>query len=217
MRYTGAIGLSLGLAVVGCTHDAELRPASAGLRPDVTAPEAEAGAEAGTETGVLDLEPIDGASGVAPVASGSESRFPSEDPIVVPLFGIDGCPEPPKPSGVPTVVARPNNGPQLPLPPELVRRVIRQAKPSFVGCYADSPAHQACRNATLDLALLVDAEGRPAHVEIHDDPDGLGPCTSEAVMGLRFPAPSQGTAVTLRFVLEYRVARSVADVKSSAG
>jgi len=126
------------------------------------------------------------------------------DPIVVPLDGVDACPHPAN-AGPPRARIG-SAAPGGPLPPALVTRVIRRARDAFTPCYVSMPSHETCRNADVAVQLDVSGEGQPLQcVGTAEDP-GLGPCTAQALMGLRFPEPDGPGAVRLRFTLQYRVA-----------
>ena len=128
------------------------------------------------------------------------------DAIVVPLFGIDGCPAPLPSDEVPKVrVSEASH--TVPLSPAIVRRVIAKARDRFASCYADTPAHADCRNVRAEVVVVVAADGATSQARARTDDAALDACTIETLEQLRFPEPEGGGAVELRFVLEYRVRR----------
>lgn len=156
--------------------------------------------------------PDDGADGRVTEAVSSGSPMPvagstvrSEETVVVPLFGIAGCPAPPPTDEPPRVRVAPPDPRHLPLPPPVVARVIRQARDAFAQCYTNTDAHRACRNADVEVDLFVDAAGLPRQAEVTAEDPGLGECTSGALRALRFPEPDGGGTVRVLFDLEYRV------------
>ncbi len=129
-----------------------------------------------------------------------------DDPVVVRLFGIDGCPAPPPTEGVPRVRARPSHGPYS---FAIVRRVIRRsATDALRGCYSGTEAHAACRNVvTADVELWMAPDGSVRRVRAAATDSATARCVERALAPLTFPEPDGGGAIRLRFPLRFRVVR----------
>lgn len=145
-----------------------------------------------------------------PAPASPTTTITDPDPVVIPLFGIAGCPAP-EPSDAPPKVRVGQPTHTTPLPLAIVRRVIRRDRAAFEACYAPTQAHAACRNLRARVELVVDPAGVPIRASTSADEHELEDCTSAAMMKLRFPEPQGGGVVSLKFPLEYRVAPETRD------
>jgi len=128
------------------------------------------------------------------------------------LWGDDTADARPRPSisvGVATVVG---SG----LPPEVVKRIVRQNVGRFRLCYEQGLVKDAALAGNVEVSFMIVKDGSVSSVKGKGDlPDEVIACVSRAFKELSFPAP-EGKPVNVKYPISFS-APQLADSASAPG
>jgi len=200
-------------ALAGACHEVAVKyggPATpppvgdGGTRPVVTVPlgsasEAEAEPDGGQDAGQPAAAP-DGstlADVAAPPASSDVVR-----PWVVPNGVPDAGRRPPKVKmGATTVIYGGR------LPPEVIRRIVRQQQPTFRECYQQALAQAPGLAGRVVVKFIIHRDGRVGNVQPSSEPPTLNQrmveCVASVFRAMTFPQP-EGGLVTVSYPLVFK-------------